>query len=153
MLTRAAPVGRISPEQTFEGVAMVATAVDPVRAGVLQTSGRGRAPRPEANPADRAGRLRVRRTLVLSALLLTVVVAAVGIGAAAGSAAVPPGAAPGATTTVVVAPRDTLWTLAAAHAPEGVDPGRWAAEVAEANGVDAGALVPGAVLVLPTMRR
>lgn len=112
---------------------------------VLPTSGRGRAPRPEANPPVRVRRGRA----ALVAFAMSAVVAVGAAGAAAGSPAAPPGADPGAATTVVVAPGDTLWGLAARHAPPGADPQAWALRVMSDNGVDAGALVPGSVLVIP----
>jgi hypothetical protein len=132
--------------------------VDLERDEVLQTSGRGRAPRPEANPRVgrrssrplRRHRPRARRPAL--AMLLTAVVAAVWIGVADGSAAAPPGAAPGAATAVlVVAPGDTLWELASAHAPAGADPQAWAAAVAARNHIDGGALEPGTVLEVPAV--
>jgi hypothetical protein len=91
-----------------------------------------------------------RGRAALVAATLSAVVAVGGAGAAAGSAAAPPD--PVATTRVVVAPGDTLWTLAERHAPEGADPQAWAARVVADNGVDAGALVPGSVLIVPIVR-
>ena len=58
-------------------------------------------------------------------------------------------AAPIPAAQVVVGPGDTVWDLARAHAPEGVDPLVYVAEVVEHNGVPATALVPGMVLELP----
>ncbi len=127
---------------------MVTAGLDLGWGEVLPTSGRGRAPRPEANSRPRTTRRRVRRgRAALVAATLSAVVAVGGAGAAAGSSAAPPD--PGATTRVVVAPGDTLWTLAARHAPEGTDPQAWAVQVVADNGVDAGALVPGSVLIVP----
>jgi hypothetical protein len=125
-------------------------AVDLVRDEVLQTSGRGRSPRPEANPRPRRRRPRARRPLL--AVLLTAVVAAAGIAVAGGSAAAPTGALPGAATTaLVVAPGDTLWDLARVHAPAGTDAQEWAAAVAAGNDLEAGVLVPGTVLRVPSV--
>jgi len=127
---------------------MAAAGLDLAWGEVLPTSGRGRAPRPEASTVPRTLRRRVRRgRAALVAAALSAVVAVCGAGAAAGSSAAPPD--PGATTRVVVAPGDTLWTLAARHAPEGTDPQAWAVRVVADNGVDAGALVPGSVLNVP----
>jgi len=66
--------------------------------------------------------------------------------AVAGTAEV---ATPAATTTVVVAPGDTVWSVAARHAPRGVDVQTFVAEVVRANAVDPAALVPGSTLEVP----
>ena len=51
--------------------------------------------------------------------------------------------------TVVVQPGDTLWDLSRVHAPAGVATLEYASLVEERNGVRAGVLLPGSVLVLP----
>jgi len=124
---------------------MAAAVLDLHGQGVRQTSGRGRAPRPEANPAGRRRTSwRVRRRAVVLAATLSAMVAA---GTAA--AATRPAPPPGPSTSVVVAPGDTLWGLAQRHAPPGTDRHAWAARVLTDNGVDARALAPGSVLVVP----
>ncbi len=50
--------------------------------------------------------------------------------------------------TVVVRPGDTLWSIARRVAP-GQDPRGVVDAIADANGVEAGSLVPGQTLVLP----
>lgn len=52
------------------------------------------------------------------------------------------------TTTYVVKPGDTLWGIATRIAP-GEDPGVLIDGIEDANGVDAGSLVPGQQLVIP----
>jgi len=49
---------------------------------------------------------------------------------------------------VVVRPGDTLWSIARRVAP-GQDPRGVVDAIADANGVEAGSLVPGQTLVLP----
>lgn len=56
---------------------------------------------------------------------------------------------PAPTVTVVVGEGQTVWDLALPYLPEGVDPTVFVARVVAANDVDAGALVPGAVLRVP----
>lgn len=76
------------------------------------------------------------------------VAAPTGAGAAGGDGAAGDGTAPATTgdeRVVVVGENDTLWTLA----PAGVDRQAWAAEVAEHNGVAAGAVRPGQPLRIP----
>lgn len=51
--------------------------------------------------------------------------------------------------TVVVRPGQTLWDIAAQYAPNDRDRTGWAAEIAELNDVDAGAVAPGTPLVIP----
>lgn len=50
--------------------------------------------------------------------------------------------------TVVVRPGDTLWSIARRIAP-GRDPRGVVDAIVDANGVEAGSLVPGQTLVLP----
>ncbi len=58
-------------------------------------------------------------------------------------------ARPAVARTYVVQPGDTLWRIAARVAP-GADPRPVIDELARANGVQAGALVPGQVIRLPS---
>ncbi len=60
----------------------------------------------------------------------------------------PPGTAPVAQHHYVVRPGDTLWSIARTLAP-GSDPRPMVDAIASANGVEAGALIPGSTLVLP----
>jgi hypothetical protein len=99
-------------------------------------------------PAPRVSRAvyRRRRLAVLSVITLLVL----GAWAVAGLATAPPSYldAP-ATRTVVVGEGDTLWWIAARHAPAGEDLRGYIDEVRSLNGVEARALVPGSVLRLP----
>lgn len=56
---------------------------------------------------------------------------------------------PAKARTYVVVPGDTLWAIASRLRP-GSDPRPVIQQIQEANGVDAGALVPGQSLVIPT---
>ncbi|MEE8603375.1 hypothetical protein [Euzebya tangerina] len=81
--------------------------------------------------------------LVIAGLIAAIVM--MGLGAQPSQAdAVPP-----APIHVVVQPTHTLWDLATTHAPPGMATMEYAAVVAELNGVRAGQLVPGSLLVLP----
>ncbi|CAN5407231.1 hypothetical protein BH23ACT9_BH23ACT9_31420 [soil metagenome] len=51
--------------------------------------------------------------------------------------------------SVVIQPGDTVWDLARTHAPRGMGTLEYAALVEQHNGVRAGVLLPGTVLVLP----
>lgn len=51
--------------------------------------------------------------------------------------------------TVVVAPGETLWDIAAPHAPAGTEPMAYVVQIAAHNGVDPRAVQPGTVLQLP----
>ncbi|WP_370324542.1 LysM peptidoglycan-binding domain-containing protein [Euzebya sp.] len=92
-------------------------------------------------------RLRIRwarvALLVLAVAVLTWALAGL---TATTSAADAPAADP---VQVVVQPGDTLWDLARAHAPAGVATLEFVRQVEERNGVRAGRLLPGHVLVLP----
>ncbi|MDP9023179.1 MAG: LysM peptidoglycan-binding domain-containing protein, partial [Actinomycetota bacterium] len=85
---------------------------------------------------------------VLAVAVATVSVLAVAAGStgATRERASPPPPPP---ARVVVGPGDTVWDLAAAHLPAGEDLPSYVAEVVERNRVDATALAPGTVLVLP----
>jgi hypothetical protein len=79
-------------------------------------------------------------TLVLLAFLLTVAIGRVGAGAeledrVAGH--------------VVVAPGETLWDVAVATAPDGVDVRRHLADVKELNGLSGGDVAAWTVILLP----
>ena len=94
----------------------------------------------------RPARLRLTRRgrlVVLVLLLLTNTVAGVLL-ATASRAAAPQGPPP----AVVVAPRDTLWSIAARHAPDRAVP-EVVAEIRELNGLTANEIHPGDRLVLP----
>jgi hypothetical protein len=90
---------------------------------------------------------RRRRLLAAVALLVLAGVAVLGwsgLRAQDATAAVPVTA-----QTVVVAPGDTVWDLARAHAPAGVSVSAYAQEIVRVNGVEPAALAPGSVLRLP----
>jgi nucleoid-associated protein YgaU len=90
---------------------------------------------------------RRRRLLAAVALLVLAGVAVLGwsgLRAQDATAAVPVAA-----QTVVVAPGDTVWDLARAHAPAGVPVSAYALEIARVNGVEPASLAPGSVLRLP----
>lgn len=48
----------------------------------------------------------------------------------------------------VIAPGDTLWDVAVEHAPDGVDPRAFLADLRDLNGLDDGAAVPAWTVVL-----
>lgn len=104
---------------------------------------------PRARPSRAV--YRRRRLVVLAVVAATVSVPALAagtIGATPGRApAMPAPAAP--PVRVVVEPGDTVWDLAAARLPAGEDLQGYVAEVVERNRVDATALAPGTVLLLP----
>ena len=92
-------------------------------------------------------RTRVRR------LRTTVTVTAVLVGAvwaASGASAAGDRVEPVAGVTYVVRPGDTLWAIAERAAP-GEDPRRLVDAISAANDVEAGALVPGQTLVVPSL--
>jgi nucleoid-associated protein YgaU len=90
-------------------------------------------------------RIRWDRLAALAVTVLVVLWVLAG-GLAGPSQATTPPAAP---ITVVVQPGDTVWELARQHGPSGVGTLEYAALVEQRNGVRAGALLPGSVLVLP----
>lgn len=107
------------------------------------------APAVRRPPVARPPRVRVRvrwdRVAGLLAALVLAVVLVGGLLAGASQADEPAGDP----LTVVVGPGDTIWELARAHAPAGVDTMTYAAAITAHNGVTATALRPGTVLELP----
>jgi nucleoid-associated protein YgaU len=89
-------------------------------------------------------RVRRRRTTLSAAavVVLTVALGPVGHALQADASVRRP-------RTVVVRPGDTLWAIAARTSP-GSDPRAVVDGIASANGIDAGGLVPGQRLVLPS---
>lgn len=106
------------------------------------------APRRVPSSCRRALRRSSIRWDRLAALLAAVAVGLWVLGAAlaTGSEA---DEAPVAPVSVVVRPGDTVYELAQQHRPAGVDTLSYAALVAEVNDVDARAILPGTVLLLP----
>lgn len=114
--------------------------------------------RTRSGPSARMRRARAR-SVALLAVLAPLVALAFGLlpgqeagttATAAGPVSAGPVAAQVAPATAVVAPGDTVWDLAAQHAPKGVDLRRYVAEVLDHNGVrSSAALRPGAVLEFP----
>lgn len=88
---------------------------------------------------------RVRWDRVVLLLGALAVIAATVLAASASSSA-----SPAAVTAVVVERGDTVWDMAARHASPGVDRIGYVRRVVELNGVDASALQPGTVLLLPS---
>lgn len=87
----------------------------------------------------------VRRRVVAASLLLGLVGLAVGpIGGALATETM----RPAAQIRYVVAPGDTLWAIAGEVAGDR-DPRAVVHDIAQVNGVDAGSIVPGQVLLLP----
>jgi len=104
-----------------------------------------------SGPSARMRRARAR-SVALLAVLAPLVALALGLLPAqgAGAAGARPAVVQMAPEVAVVSAGDTVWGLAARHAPEGVDLRRYVAEVLEHNGVgSASALRPGAVLEFP----
>jgi Tfp pilus assembly protein FimV len=93
----------------------------------------------------------VTRTRVRRRRLVLALTAALVAGAWAGPiarAVGDPAPAPVGRTTYLVRAGDTLWSIAKDVAPSG-DPRALVDAISAANGVDAGGLVPGRVLVIP----
>jgi nucleoid-associated protein YgaU len=90
-------------------------------------------------------RTRVRRR---RAAAVALVAALGGLAAARGALPVEPSMHRVSETTYVVRPGDTLWGIATRLAPD-ADPRPLVDGIEEANGVDAGSLVPGQQLVIP----
>jgi nucleoid-associated protein YgaU len=90
-----------------------------------------------------------RRRRLLAAVVLLVVAGAAVLGWSGLRAQDATAAVPVAVHTVVVAPGDTVWDLARAHAPAGVAVDAYALEIVRVNGVEPAALAPGSVLRLP----
>lgn len=76
-----------------------------------------------------------------------VVLAIAAAGRAAGAART--GAAVPAPVSVRVLPGNTLWGIAAEHAPPGIDPRVWIFRTEALNGLSGAGLMPGEVLRLP----
>ncbi|CAN5575587.1 hypothetical protein BH24ACT14_BH24ACT14_07280 [soil metagenome] len=91
-----------------------------------------------------------RRRLAVVAVTVVAVAALllVGVWSPWSAAATPAGVAT-APIEVVIAPGDTVWDLAHAHAPAGQSPRIYVARILAVNDVDATALAPGTVLRLP----
>jgi hypothetical protein len=158
-------------EHTFfkEAIPMAAATWEMQRVGQAPMAGhrqpavhrpvrRGRRPRPASHGLAVRGRVaraaqarfRRRRIAVVAVVLLLAVAGwlvalllALPLHSDARLAAAPP------SEQVVVAPGDTIWDVARAHAPEGVDPLVYVAQVVEHNGVEATSLTTGMVLELP----
>jgi hypothetical protein len=95
-----------------------------------------------------AATLRRRRLATVLATLCVLAACAIAARSTPSTSAAPVPAAP-PPATVVIAPGDTLWDLAAAHAPPQVDVASYAAAVAAHNGLDARRLQPGDAVELP----
>jgi Tfp pilus assembly protein FimV len=94
--------------------------------------------------------VRMRRTYVRRRVVAVLLLIAVMSLPAAAAAVLPRGdARPGTPRTYVVRPGDTLWDIAERAAP-GRDPRQTIADLTAVNGVDAGSLVPGQQLRLPS---
>ncbi len=91
-----------------------------------------------------------RRRLGVATLAVTVVAVAtllLGVWPMRSAAATADGGV--ARVEIVIAPGDTVWDLAYAHAPAGQSPQAYIASILDVNDVDATALLPGTVLRLP----
>lgn len=97
---------------------------------------------PTARPSR--GVFLVRRLLVVGALVLAALVGAAVAGDRAGADLADPVAG-----HVVLAPGETLWDVAVATAPDGVDAREHLARIRELNGLGSGALAPWTVVLLP----
>lgn len=97
-------------------------------------------------PRPSRARFLVRRALVLLALVALVLggAAALGLGRADAGPADPVGG------HVVLRPGETLWDVAVATAPAGVDARDQLARLRTLNGFDGGALAPWTVVLLPS---
>jgi len=123
-----------------------------VRAGAGRPVGRRQGSRAAqgawtARPVPRRGLpARVRRRLAGAVVAVALAAAWVLLGGASGAGA---GAAPAPPAVVVVAPGDTVWTLAGAQVPAGESRQAYVAEVLERNDLGGAPLQPGTVLRLP----
>jgi hypothetical protein len=111
--------------------------------------GRGDRPaRPDLRvvPARPTGRVLAARRLVAVAVLLGVVLLLTGLVGRVTAAAGPTELVAG---QVVAGPGETLWDIAVATAPAGVDAREHLAAIVRLNGFDGGALAPWTVVLLP----
>lgn len=94
---------------------------------------------------------RRRRAVVAAVVILTAVAMGMAVASATGALVgqAPPPAGAAEPVTIVVGPGDTVWDLAAPHAPAGADAMAYVVEVAAFNDVDPRAVRPGTVLRLP----
>jgi hypothetical protein len=101
---------------------------------------------PSGSPrgVSRASLLR-RRIAALLALLLLIIVLTVAVGRVGAEAELADPVAGHA----VIAPGDTLWDVAVATAPDGVDPREQLAGIRALNGLDGATLAPWTVVLLP----
>lgn len=86
----------------------------------------------------------------LGALLVLVAVVVLAVEAFSGPVAPAPEVVPASTATVVVEPGQTLWQVAAEHAPDGVATADYVRQLAEVNGIANGELESWQVVRLPT---
>ncbi|PWD50040.1 hypothetical protein C8046_04490 [Serinibacter arcticus] len=121
--------------------------VAPVRTGVSAArSAADRQIRPGAAPTSSRMRLTRRGRVVLVGLGLAVAAVA---GSVAGQAVAGAPAVEQATTTLVVAPGETLWTIAEGITAPGEDVRDVVAVIAELNEMDSFSLMAGEELLLP----
>lgn len=102
-----------------------------------------------ARPATRAGvsraALRRRRLVAVVALLAVATLLTMSVGRVDARA----GLADPVAGHAVVTPGDTLWDIAVATAPNGVDPREQLAAIQELNGFDGSAVDPWSVVLVP----
>lgn len=121
-----------------------------------------RAPRPGLRVVDQAdvratlpcvpaAVYRRRRIVVAAVVVLAALAMALAMAPALSApwTQAPPSAGAAEPVKIVVGPGDTVWRLAAPHAPAGTDAMAYVVEVAAFNGVDPRAVRPGTVLRLP----
>lgn len=104
--------------------------------------------------AVRGGRARHdrwRRALVFGAVIT--VLLSMGLMAAAQSGSGADGRRPPGTAVVRVVPGDTLWSIAARHAPPGADLRQVGYEIRVLNRLENSAIAPGQELQVPAVRR
>lgn len=106
------------------------------------------------HPAPRAatragGRAQARRRLGILALLVIAAVLALGPVVGSAAADIPGDPAPPPTAHLVIGQGETVWDLAAPHAPAGANVEVYVAEVLAHNGLEATAVAPGTVVRLP----
>lgn len=106
-----------------------------------------------ARPLSRMPAAVYRRRRVVAVAVVVVATVAMGMAVASATGAlvgeIPPPAGAAEPVRLVVGPGDTVWDLAAPHAPAGTDAMAYVAEVAAFNDVDPRAVRPGTVLRLP----